>query len=68
MKRWLLIAALLLVAVPARADLIDELETGGGTLVLAHIDRLGYQGWIGAEYIPKGDTLEGLKWATPYLK
>ena len=33
-----------------------------------HIDRLGYQGWIGAEYIPKGDTVEGLSWAAPYLK
>ena len=36
--------------------------------LLAHIDRLGYRGWIGAEYIPKGDTAEGLKWAAPYLK
>ena len=35
--------------------------------LLAHIDRLGYAGWIGAEYVPKGDTLEGLAWARPYL-
>lgn len=54
------------------ADVPDRHEPGTGELnfgyLLAHIDRLGYQGWIGAEYIPKGDTVEGLKWATPYLK
>lgn len=26
------------------------------------IDQLGYQGWIGCEYRPKGDTSEGLEW------
>ncbi|MCD5992369.1 hydroxypyruvate isomerase family protein [Pseudomonas sp. CDFA 602] len=26
------------------------------------IDELGYQGWIGCEYRPKGDTSEGLAW------
>ena len=32
------------------------------------IDRLGYKGWIGCEYNPKGDTDQGLSWATPFLK
>jgi len=54
------------------ADVPDRHEPGTGEInfdfLLAHIDRLGYQGWIGAEYIPKGDTVEGLKWAAPYLK
>jgi hydroxypyruvate isomerase len=54
------------------ADVPDRHEPGTGELnfnfLLAHIDRLGYQGWVGAEYIPKGDTVEGLKWAAPYLK
>jgi hydroxypyruvate isomerase len=54
------------------ADVPDRNEPGTGEInfpwLLAHIDRLGYQGWIGAEYIPKGDTAEGLKWAAPYLK
>ena len=54
------------------ADVPDRNEPGTGEInfhwLLAHIDRLGYQGWVGAEYIPKGDTVEGLKWATPYLK
>jgi hydroxypyruvate isomerase len=26
------------------------------------IDRLGYSGWIGCEYRPKGDTSQGLQW------
>ncbi|MDE1167101.1 MAG: hydroxypyruvate isomerase family protein [Pseudomonas sp.] len=26
------------------------------------IDALGYEGWIGCEYRPKGDTSEGLQW------
>jgi hydroxypyruvate isomerase len=30
-------------------------------------DRLGYQGWIGCEYIPRGDTVQGLAWARRYL-
>jgi hydroxypyruvate isomerase len=54
------------------ADVPDRHEPGTGEInfpwLLAEIDRLGYRGWIGAEYIPKGDTAEGLKWATPYLK
>ncbi len=30
------------------------------------IDELGYSGWIGCEYRPRGNTLEGLGWAAPY--
>ncbi len=30
------------------------------------IDGLGYRGWIGCEYRPKGTTLDGLGWAAPY--
>ncbi|NAT17832.1 hydroxypyruvate isomerase, partial [Pseudomonas syringae pv. actinidifoliorum] len=26
------------------------------------IDELGYTGWIGCEYRPKGDTSVGLAW------
>ena len=54
------------------ADVPDRNEPGAGEInfhwLLPHIDRLGYQGWIGAEYIPKGDTVQGLSWAAPYLK
>ncbi|ABF08718.1 2-dehydrotetronate isomerase [Cupriavidus metallidurans] len=32
------------------------------------IDRLGYTGWIGCEYRPRGGTSEGLGWIKPWLK
>ena len=54
------------------ADVPDRNEPGTGEInfdwLLPHIDRLGYKGWIGAEYIPRGDTVQGLSWAAPYLK
>jgi hydroxypyruvate isomerase len=31
------------------------------------IDRLGYKGWIGAEYSPAGKTEDGLAWVRKYL-
>lgn len=34
--------------------------------VFTEIDSLGYDGWIGCEYRPRGDTLAGLGWAAPY--
>ena len=53
------------------ADVPGRHEPGTGEVnfgfLLAHIDRLGYSGWIGCEYNPAGDTVEGLKWAKPYL-
>lgn len=53
------------------ADVPQRHEPGTGEInfpfLLAHLDRIGYRGWIGCEYNPRGDTLEGLKWAKPYL-
>jgi len=53
------------------ADVPDRHEPGTGEVnfpwLLAHIDRVGYAGWIGCEYNPAGDTLAGLAWAKPYL-
>jgi hydroxypyruvate isomerase len=31
------------------------------------LDELGYDGWIGCEYRPKGRTSDGLGWLRPYL-
>jgi hydroxypyruvate isomerase len=31
------------------------------------LDRIGYPGWIGCEYIPRGATADGLGWLRPYL-
>lgn len=30
------------------------------------LDRLGYVGWVGAEYFPAGETEDGLGWAVRY--
>jgi hydroxypyruvate isomerase len=55
-----LIGHIQIAAVPSRAE-PDE-----GILdypaVFAAIDRLGYQGWVGVEYRPRGDTDSGLGW------
>ncbi|KAA1302051.1 MAG: hydroxypyruvate isomerase [SAR202 cluster bacterium] len=32
------------------------------------IDGLGYQGWIGCEYVPAGSTVDGLDWIARYIK
>jgi hydroxypyruvate isomerase len=54
------------------ADAPQRHEPGTGEInydfLLRHIDRIGYSGWIGCEYNPLGDTLEGLRWAQPYLR
>jgi hydroxypyruvate isomerase len=54
------------------ADAPGRNEPGTGEInfdfMLRHIDRIGYSGWIGCEYNPLGDTVEGLKWAQPYLR
>jgi hydroxypyruvate isomerase len=53
------------------ADVPGRHEPGTGEInfdfLLHRLDALGYSGWVGCEYNPKGDTLEGLKWAQPYL-
>ncbi len=53
------------------ADTPGRHEPGSGEInypfLFDFIDRLGYQGWIGCEYRPAGNTEEGLGWAKPYL-
>ena len=50
--------------VPAR----NEPGTGeiGWDFVLRRIDELGYQGWVGCEYRPAGETVAGLAWRTRF--
>lgn len=36
--------------------------------LFAEIDRLGYEGFIGCEYVPRGNTLEGLDWFRPFAR
>lgn len=53
------------------ADNPGRNEPGTGEIdypwLLNRIDELGYQGWIGCEYKPLGNTEDGLGWASPYL-
>lgn len=53
------------------ADNPGRHEPGTGEInfrfLLDRIDELGYDGWIGCEYVPAGDTDAGLAWTAPYL-
>jgi hydroxypyruvate isomerase len=48
------------------ADVPDRQEPGTGEIgwayVFRRIDELGYQGWVGCEYRPAGETVAGLGW------
>ncbi len=53
------------------ADVPGRHEPGTGEIdfppLFDLIDRLGYRGWIGAEYVPTAKTEDGLAWAKKYL-
>ena len=53
------------------ADNPGRHEPGTGEInypyLFGRIDDLGYAGWIGCEYKPKGATSDGLSWLQPYL-
>jgi hydroxypyruvate isomerase len=53
------------------ADTPGRHEPGSGEInypfLFDHLDRLGYDGWIGCEYKPAAGTVEGLGWLAPYL-
>ena len=53
------------------ADVPDRHEPGTGEVnfpwLFGYLDKIGYEGWIGAEYNPAGNTVKGLGWAKPYL-
>lgn len=55
-----LIAHMQIADVPAR----NEPGTGeiGWRHVFRRMDELGYQGWVGCEYRPAGETIAGLGW------
>jgi hydroxypyruvate isomerase len=61
MERFMPVIAHMQIAdVPAR----NEPGTGeiGWAYVFRRIDELGYQGWVGCEYRPAGETVVGLTW------
>jgi len=60
-----LIAHLQCSQVPVRHEPDEDGEINY-PYVFAEVDRLGYAGWIGAEYKPRFGTEAGLGWAKPY--
>ena len=63
-KHLPLIGHLQCAAVPSRHE-PDEGEINYPAVFEA-VDRLGYKGWIGAEYRPRGRTEDGLGWGKAY--
>jgi 2-dehydrotetronate isomerase len=55
-----LIGHVQIAAVPSRAE-PDEGEIAYAT-VFRELDTLGYDGWVGCEYRPRGNTDDGLGW------
>ncbi len=61
-----------LIAHMQLADTPGRHEPGTGEInynfLLNYLDEINYAGWVGCEYSPIGDTVEGLKWADRWLK
>ena len=53
------------------ADNPGRHEPGTGEInynhLLPHLDAIGYDGWVGCEYGPSGNTEQTLSWASPWL-
>ena len=53
------------------ADNPGRNEPGTGEInypfLFEHLDRIGYAGWVSAEYRPRTTTDAGLRWLKPYL-
>lgn len=50
-----------IAGVPGRHEpTVGEINYG---YLLDLLARRGFQGWVGCEYVPHGDTLDGLRWA-----
>ena len=54
-----------IAGVPGRNEPDSTQEINFPSL-FALMDQLGYEGWIGCEYRPRGKTTEGLGWAAPW--
>jgi len=52
------------------ADVPGRHEPGTGEInykfLFQHLDKIGYQGWVGCEYKPLAKTEDGLGWLAPY--
>jgi 2-dehydrotetronate isomerase len=63
-KHLRLVGHVQIAAVPSRHE-PDEGEVNYPA-IFAALNRLGYGGWIGCEYRPRGKTEDGLGWAREY--
>ena len=63
-SHWKLIRHFQIAGVPGRHE--PDVGEINYPYLFDLIDSLGYDGWIGCEYRPRGKTLEGLGWANRY--
>ena len=63
-KHFPLVGHVQIAAVPTRTE-PDEGEINTAA-IFAELDALRYDGWVGAEYRPRGKTEDGLGWAHVY--
>lgn len=67
LKRVLAITGHIQIAsVPSRNE--PDGEELNYPYLFGEIDRLGYDGFVGCEYIPRGHTLDGLGWFKPFAR
>lgn len=62
---WNAVGHIQISGVPGRHE-PDGAQEIDYRFIFSEIESLGYDGWIGCEYRPRGDTLAGLGWAAPY--
>ena len=55
-----------IASVPSRHE--PDREELNYPFLFAELDRLGYTGFVGCEYIPRNGTLEGLGWFKPFAR
>ncbi|MBP1886234.1 2-oxo-tetronate isomerase [Sinorhizobium mexicanum] len=55
-----------IASVPSRHE--PDSEELNYRYLFEEIDRLGYDGFVGCEYIPRGRTLDGLDWYKPFAR
>ncbi|MGB8279068.1 MAG: 2-oxo-tetronate isomerase [Methylovirgula sp.] len=53
-------------SVPSRQE--PDAEELNFSFLFEEIDRLGYAGYVGCEYRPRGETLSGLGWFRPFAR
>jgi len=53
-----------IASVPSRHE--PDGEELNYPFLFAELDRLGYAGFVGCEYRPRGETIDGLGWFAPY--